>query len=321
MTDKINISNLSKDSGSGQTVITEKGEVLSRSFFLKEKTIGISISESENLAELGYGVAHLNDAIIEIARYILATGGKLAYGGDMRPKGFTDLIFDLLAYYKADKTLQPNERFYSYLAYPISTMLEEKQQAALIQNVSFKKVPPPSDIKVEEAKELFEKTTPENLYQWSRCLTKMREEMENICDARIFIGGAIEKFKGKCPGILEELLISLEYKHPVYLVGAFGGITREAIEVLKGNQPNSFTNEFYFGNSEYKKMVDIYNEKHTENSIDYKKYLTTLQSIGLKGITVQNGLSEEENLRLTITPHISEVVYLILKGLTNCFTK
>lgn len=321
MTDKINISSLSEDSGSGQTIITEKGEVLSRNYFLKEKTVGISISESDNLAELGYGVAHLNDAIIEIARYIVATGGKLAYGGDMRPRGFTELIFDLLAYYKADKTLQPNERFYSYLAYPISTMLEDRQQAALIQNVFFIKVSPPSDIKIIEAKELFEKTTPENLYQWSRCLTKMREEMETTCDARIFIGGAMRKFKGKCPGVLEELLIALEHKHPVYLVGAFGGITRELIEALKGNQPESFSEEFYFRNPDYKNMTEIYNEKHPDNSIDYKKYLIKLQSIGLKGIADQNGLSGEENLRLTITPHISEVVYLILKGLTNCFTK
>ncbi|HRC32035.1 MAG TPA: hypothetical protein PK736_01180, partial [Bacteroidia bacterium] len=68
-------------------------------------------------------------------------------------------------------------------------------------------------------------------------------------------------------------------------------------------------------------MVAIYNEKHSGNSIDYKKYLSTLQAIGLKRIAEQNGLSEKDNLRLTVTPHISEVVYLILKGLTNRFTK
>jgi hypothetical protein len=321
MTDETNISNLSSDSGSGATVITEKGEVISRKFFLKGKTIGISISESDNLSELGYSISHLNDAIIELARYIVSLGGKLAYGGDMRKDGFTELIFDLLAYYKADKELQPNERFNSYLAYPISTTLTDKKEAELIQNVSFKKISPPSDIDVVEAKELFEKLTPENLYVWSRCLTKMREEMESTCDARIFIGGAIRKFKGKCPGILEELLIALKHKHPIYLVGAFGGITSEAIEVLKGNQPDSFSNEFYFENTDYKNMVAIYNDKHSDNSIDYKKYLSILQAIGLKGIAKLNGLSEDENLRLTITPHISEVVYLILKGLTNRFTK
>jgi hypothetical protein len=246
MTDETNISNLSSDSGNGETV-TSREELFSRKYFLKGKTIGISISASDNLSELGYGEVHQKDAMMEVARYIVSLGGKLAYGGDLRPQGFTELLFELLAYYKADKELQPNERLFSYLAYPISAMLDDKQQAALIQNVSFKKISPPSDINVSEAKELFEKPTPENLYQWSRCLTKMREEMEITCDARIFIGGAIRKFKGKCPGILEELLIALEHSHPVYLVGAFGGITREAIEALKGNQPECFSEEFYFG--------------------------------------------------------------------------
>jgi len=320
MTNETNISNFSSDSGSVETV-TSREELFSRKYFLKGKTIGISISVSDNLSELGYGEVHQKDAMIEIARYIVSLGGKLAYGGDLRQGGFTELLFELLAYYKADKELQPNERLFSFLAYPISTMLKDEQQTALIQNVSFKKVSPPSDIKIVEAKELFEKSTPDNLYQWSRCLTKMREQMESTCDARIFIGGAIRKFKGKCPGILEELLIAIEHKHPVYLVGAFGGITREAIEVLKGNQPDSFSEEFYFGNADYKSMVAIYNEKHSGNSIDYKKYLSTLQAIGLKRIAEQNGLSEKDNLRLTVTPHISEVVYLILKGLTNRFTK
>ena len=319
MKDETNISNLSSDSGSGKTV-TNKEELFSRKHFLKGKTIGISISESDNLSELGYGISHQKDAMIEVARYIVSLGGKLAYGGDLRPQGFTELFFELLAYYKADKELQPNERLFSYLAYPLSSKLTDEQQTALIQNVSFRKVSPPSDINAIEAKELFEKSTPENLYQWSRCLTKMRGEMESICDARIFIGGAIKKFKGKCPGILEELLVSLERKHPVYLVGAFGGITREAIEALKGNQPECFSEEFYFENAEYKNMVAIYNGKHSDNTIDYKKYLAILQSIGLKGIAEQNGLTEKDNLRLTLTPHISEVVYLILKGLTNRFT-
>jgi hypothetical protein len=319
MKDENNISNLSIDSGSGETV-TRREELSSRKYFLKGKIIGISISVSDNLSELGYGEVHQKDAMIEIARYIVSLGGELAYGGDLRLGGFTELLFELLAYYKADKELLPNERLFSYLAYPISKMLEDEQQTALIQNVTFKKVSPPHDINIVEAKELFEKSTPENLYQWSRCLTKMREEMESNCDARIFIGGAIRKFKGKCPGILEELLIALEQKHSVYLVGAFGGITREVIEALKGNNPDSFFQEFYFGNADYKNMVAIYNDKHSDNLIDFNKYLLKLQSLGLNGIAAQNGLSVEDNLRLTTTPHINEMVYLILKGLTNRFT-
>src|SRR5690606_22587842 len=99
MSKEHNISNISADTGKGNPVVLEKEEVLSRKYFLKGKTIGISISESDNLDQLGYSVAHLKDTIIEVARYIVAAGGKLAYGGDMRQGGFTELIFDLLAYY------------------------------------------------------------------------------------------------------------------------------------------------------------------------------------------------------------------------------
>jgi hypothetical protein len=320
MADEKNISNISDDSGKGISVISEKGEILLRKHVLKGKTIGISISESDNLSELGYGVPHLKDAVIEIARYILTSDGKLAYGGDMRQGGFTELIFDLLAYYKADKTLQPHERFYSYLAYPLSTTLTLEKQAELRQNVSFKKIAPPNDLQIANANEFLNPDSPDNLYVWTRCLTKMREEMEAECNARIFIGGRTKGFKGKCAGILEELLITIEHNHPVYLVGAFGGITKDAIEALKGNKPDSFSNEYYFDNDDYKKMFLLFNGKHPNDTIDYPKYLSALQQIGLNKIAEQNGLSVEDNLRLTTTPHISEVVYLILKGLTKRFT-
>ena len=320
MAEEKNISNISDDSGEGISVISEKGEMLLRTHILKGKTIGISISESDNLSELGYGVPHLKDAVIEIARYILASGGKLAYGGDMRQGGFTELIFDLLAYYKADKTLQPHERFHSYLAYPLSTTLSLEKQAELRQNVSFKKITPPADLQIANTNEFLKPGSPDNLYVWTRCLTKMREEMEAECNARIFMGGRTKGFKGKCAGILEELLIAIEHNHPVYLVGAFGGITKDVIEALKGNKPDSFSNEYYFDNADYKKMFLLFNGKHPNDTIDYPKYLSQLQKIGLNKIAEQNGLSAEDNLRLTITPHVSEVVYLILKGLTKHFT-
>lgn len=320
MTEEINISNISSDSGGGESIISDKKEVLLRKYFLKGKTIGISISESDNLKELGYGVPHFRDAIIEIARYILASGGKLAYGGDMRQDGFTELIFDLLAYYKADKEFQPNERFYNYLAYPISTTLSLEKEAELRQNVSFRKINPPQDLQIQDTNNFLKPDSPENLYVWTRCLTKMREEMEADCDARIFIGGRTKGFKGKCAGILEELLIALKQNHPIYLIGAFGGITKDIIEALTEKQPASFSSE-YFDNADYKKMFSIFNERHPDNMIDYSKYLSILNSIGLNGIAKQNGLSESDNLRLTTTPHISEMVYLILKGLTNHFTK
>lgn len=311
---------LALESGSSGAIPKMQDETLSRKNILMGKTIGISISESDNLNELGYSLTHLKDVIIETTRHILVAGGKVAYGGDMRSGGFTELFFDLLAYYQPDKEILPNERVYSYLAYPISANLSLEKEAELRQKVSFKRIDPPEDLRIADTKIFLKPNSPENLYVWTRCLTKMREEMTLECDAHIFIGGRTKGFKGKCPGILEEFLLAHQQKHPIYLVGAFGGVTKDIIDSLTGKHPDSFTNEYYFDNSDYQKMIDIYNGKHPSNLIDYGKYLALFSSIGLTGIESLNGLSERDNLRLTKTPHINEIIYLILKGLTEKFT-
>lgn len=314
-----NTSSTSADNAGGESIVPNKKAVLSRKFILKDKTVGISISESDDMVQLGYGLAHYKDVMIEVARYVLTLGGKVAYGGDMRKDGFTELIFDLLAYYPADKNLPPNQRFYSYLAWPLSLKLLPDKQAELIQNVTFKKIAPPPDITIADTNTFLQPDSAENLYIWSRCLTKMREEMESKCHARVFIGGRTNGFKGKCPGILEELLIALKNNHPVYLVGALGGMTKGVIDALNNINTPVFSNEYYLDKPDYKTLFTLYNSKHPDDIIDYAKYFSTLRQIGFAGLSKFNGLTEIENRRLAVTPHISEIVYLILKGLTNCF--
>lgn len=320
MSEDINISNLSDDKSCPEYFIPEKDLVVARKFLLKGQTIGISISEGDNLSELGYSVAHLKDAMIEIARYILALGGKLAYGGDMRQGGFTELMFDLLAYYKADKELAPHRRFYSYLSWPLSLQLSPEKEGELILNVSFKKVDPPRNLGIADTNKFLKPDSPDNLYIWSRSLTAMRETMNSDCNARIFIGGKTKNFKGKCPGILEEFLIALNSNQPIYLVGAFGGITKDIIDAMNSQHPSSFTNEYYSDNIDYKGSRDLFNAKHPDNLIDYPQYLSVIQGFNFGKLSAINGLTESENQRLAITPHISEIVYWILKGLTRRFT-
>lgn len=297
-------------------LVSSKAEVLARKYFLRNKNIGISISESDNLSELGFSVLHLKDAIIEITRYILATGGKVSYGGDMRQGGFTETFFDLLAYYKGDKELPPAKRFFSYLAFPISTTLTADKQAELKQKVTFLKVTPPEDLRIGQPNEFVKPDTAENLYIWARSLTKMREEMEEQCSARVFLGGRSSGYKGKYPGVLEELLIAIRHGHPVYLIGAFGGITSDIIEALKGDRAESLTMDFHQQSTKYNQMLGIYSTE-TNEKIDYDSCFQQFAELGLKGLSELNGLSQEDNLRLASTPHISEIVYLIIKGLTK----
>lgn len=320
MSEKINISNISEDSGENIAIIKSKSDLTKRKLFLKDKTIGISISESEELNQLGFDVAHLNDLVIETARYILSLGGKLAYGGDMRNGGFTEIIFDLLNYYKADSTVHLNERFHSYLAWPISLTLEESKQAELTHSVTFHKISPPAILNIADEKKFLSPETKEDFFIWSKCLTEMRTIMDSNCAARVFVGGKTKGFKGKCPGILEELLIAIEQNCPVYLIGVFGGISSDAIAAIDGNQTERFKKEYYLEDKTYADFYNYYNEK-SETPIDFDSYFKTLKDLNWDGLAQLNGLTIEENKRLSVTPHISEIIFLIIKGLKTKFLK
>ncbi len=320
MNENINISNQSEDSGSNYLMVKTKQELLNRKLILKNKRIGISISESDNLKQLGYDLPHLKDVIIETARYILSLGGSLAYGGDMRNGGFTELFFDLLNHYKLPDQSKPKERFYSFLSWPVYLDLTKQQESDLINHVTFKKIPPPNDINIDKGEFLIPKGV-DNLYIWSRCLTEMRQQMEQSCNARIFIGGRTKGFKGKYPGLLEEFLIAIEYKHPMYLVGAFGGIVNAIISALNDTNKDNLSNDYYKSETDYQEFISHYNNQHNESPIDYDAIKKQIQELGWERVSQQNGLTIYENKRLATTPHINEIVYLILKGLTNIFSK
>lgn len=319
MNKEFNISNINKDTGQNKNPITSKLELNNRKLFLKDKTIGISISESDELNNLGYDVAHLNDLIIETARYILSLGGKLAYGGDMRNGGITEIIFDLLNYYKADPSIQMNERFHSYLAWPISLNLSPSQEAELSHSVSFHKVSPPTELKNKiELDKFLKPTSKEDFYIWSKSLTAMRKEMDSQCDARIFVGGKTQVFKGKCPGVLEELILAIEQQQPIYLIGTFGGITHEAISGINGVRSNRLRKDFYLNNKDYSDFYEYYNQ-NSKDIIDFNSYFNTLNELSWKGLSDLNGLTIVENKRLSSTPHLTEIIFLILKGLKSKF--
>lgn len=319
MSKKIDVTNRKDDTGPDDNLIKTKSDLYKRDFFLKGRTIGVSISESEELKQLGYDLAHLNDLIIESARYILSLGGKLAYGGDMRNGGFTEMFFDLLNYYKADSSLDMNERFHSYLAWPISLNLSPNKEAELCNVVSFHKVSPPDEIIKEiNLNEYLETNTPSDFYMWSKNLSKMREAMSTQCDARIFVGGKTQSFKGKCPGVLEELLLTIKEGQPLYLIGVFGGITADAIAALNGQQTERLKKEYYIQDETYAAFFELYNEK-SNDEIDFDNYFNILKNLNWEGLSELNGLSIEENKRLSSTPHLNEMIFLILKGLKSKF--
>jgi len=66
---------------------------------------------------------------IEIARHILAAGGKLVYGGDLRENGFTEILSELSYQYAVDKKTDFSVTYVeNYLAWPIYNKIEPEEK-------------------------------------------------------------------------------------------------------------------------------------------------------------------------------------------------
>jgi len=274
--------------------------------------IGLSISDSVDLPLRGFGPAHLRDAASEFARFLLAAGATLAYGGDLRQGGFTEVLFELLTAYRAISG-EAVDAIQSYLAWPIHLDLDATQRARLKNTACFHPIEPPANLGVDLATKV-PPTTPENRVAWARSLTAMRERMNAEIHARLLLGGQARGL-GKYPGLAEEALLALRAGKPVYLIGAFGGCAEAIIEALRGNKPTAFTLDYQVADSVSGESIELYNSQLPASGepIDYKALTAEFEGFGIAGLN--NGLDAAENERLLTTVNLPEMIALVLRGL------
>ena len=289
---------------------------------LSGKVVGISISDSPELELLGFSAFHLKGALIEISRHLLAQGASVAYGGDLRPGGFTqDLVEMVKAYNK--QTTERGEKILNFLAWPLHLMATVEWQAQHKNEVSIQAIPLPQDLKYSfnlDEQSFLKPDSTVNRYVWARCLTAMREQMAEQIDARLILGGQVAKYKGAFPGIAEEAALAIAHPKPLFVLGAFGGCARAVGEALLGESPEILTQTHQTAqNQDYAEMIEFYNQQANQGTphevIDYHALVETFQNIGFRGL--DNGLTESENQRLFETEDLDEMVYLILKGLQH----
>lgn len=246
--------------------------------FLLNKWVGISISESQNIEEEGFGVSHLRDAMATMAQQLLHKGANIAYGGDITINSefnFLKLLLEVAQTYRLDD-LMTKDRIKNYAAGPVRKLMSPSEEIQLKSQITLVKTKP------EFGYELKEITLgDENSKRiWARELTAMRHQMNEDLDARIVMGGKMAGFKGMYPGILEEAALALQTKKPLYVIGMFGGAAREVIEYLYGKK------------GEYSRLFS----KFSINKVNH-------------------GLTAHESEVVQSSENLLDVVRLILKGL------
>lgn len=192
--------------------------------FLKDRRIGVSVSNSANLAALGLAAEHVEDDMVEVTRYLVAAGATVVYGGDLRQGGFTGLLLEVVARHQARD--DASIRFENFLAWPVHAAMPFETLSEIAR--SFHPVGrlmllgmDGTDLSFDE-RSRFDRIEVDDA-DWSPALTAMRETLATRCDARIVVGGQTESFKGSMPGIAEETLLSLTAGKPTFVTGALGG--------------------------------------------------------------------------------------------------
>lgn len=279
---------------------------------LKQSNVAISISESDNLLDLGLSKECVDDLMVEITRHLLISKAKMVYGGDLRQMGFTELFKDLAFQYGAFEKSRNDEMYFTdFIAWPLHLNIKpETCDDYRHSRVKLIPVPALAFPNIDTSKFICPDSV-YNQYIWAENLTKMRTEMERVAKCRIIAGGKLSCFKGKMAGILEEFTIARRMGHPVYIVGGYGGCAQLLSAVVEGKENVDAFIRIASESASYKELFSYY--ENIGSPVDY----TEVESYAKLDRLLDNGLSEEENRRLFHSVNIMEIVSLILKGISN----
>lgn len=230
------------------------------------RLIALSLSyEHDALLARGFGLEHLQELLILLARPLLRQGASLAYGGNWQERA-DNFTYELLRLVSAEQDeaaereglgdaadVLPVGRLYNYSAWPRYLHITPALEARWINSCRILRVDqtlagiapehciPDEDVALDGADTRFQ---PDLALNGAICLSAMRRlvsdgfaltnpdvpRSESVppVSARIVLGGKLEGFSGFLPGIFEEVLLALARGIPLYLLGGFGG----AAEVL-----------------------------------------------------------------------------------------
>jgi hypothetical protein len=297
--------------------------------------LGLSVSGGDKAEEatLGLSALHLEDAVRIVARQALAAGATLVYGGalnanTLQTRNLTEALYEMIFAYNRSghASFMP---LVNYTPWPWHHEVDAPWLAQRRESLKVIRCDPPTGIAEHFAENdgpgHVERlaATPRGRYALARSLSSMRERIADETEARVLLGGRPTRFMGALPGVVEEALLAIRRKQPLYVVGGFGGAARLVGLALRGQKPEALTREYQTcASPPYGEMLSIYAEERAKDSalpdIDYDAIAAELGTYGMEGLAATNGLTVEENLELLRVASIDAVVYLTMKGLARC---
>lgn len=284
--------------------------------------MGISVSASDTWIDMGLMGEHQDELSFQIALQLILLGAKLVWGGDLRPDGFgSQLKWIVQAYQHPAQAPQDHvSMVVPYTPAPEATLdasaIEARRTFAQIRLM-----PPPVMLTSPEPSE---PSSIEGRALTALALSTMRFELARDCDARIVLGGGISKFKGLYPGIAEEAYETVRSGRPLYVVGGFGGAAMaiyEAIAVPRSPGAERLMEAARTAGAAASEEVRRAHAALTASAeipdlaFAPERMIAAFSGLGPEGLAQRNGLSIDENDRLSKSQDIDEVLALIVKGI------
>ena len=208
---------------------------------LQGHRIGLSVSDSADLPRLGLGLLHQQLVLRELARTVLVGGGTLAYGGHLRPGGFTRFLVSELGQYARAGLFgeAPQQRA---LLLCLSWQEHRRNSLAQLDLVDaeldlygeLRCLDPAGQVLRDRGAGRSPESQPdisdEALLEASR--SAQRRHLVEHTAARVLLGGRRHESSPKLPGLLEEGLLALQAGQPLYLAAGLGGTTLDMAAVI-----------------------------------------------------------------------------------------
>jgi len=286
--------------------------------------VNLSISESNDSADRGFPPAQVNHVTLQVVSALFGQGAGLIFGHDWREDGVMEAVHEFAQQVQPRIPLTAEQSQWSsqpllwnLVPWPDPLRLSKDDLECLAATLRIEPAGLPEELTKYDKKARDKRETPLYQYLRARGLTHLRHRLTRISHARLCIGGRKSGSEGRYPGVIEEALVSLEDRKPLYLAGVLGGATQQLIEALMGKRiRNDFCSptevHSYYSKPPIPERIPAV-DRIVEREILWEVFCRH----GIDGLTKNNLLSKEENFRLFQTTVLDEVIQTVLIGLSR----
>lgn len=280
----------------------------------------------------------VEDCWVKVASRLWDEGATLAYAGGWEDRDRGLALAKLLAKKLGDRPVEPSAAsksrseprpwFRSFLKG------NEPDLAELVANNALQAANvDPKQIGIELVKETYLEDEDRAYHNWSQDVIerfRRRLAVAEASVARFVVGGDREQREGRPSGLVEEVVLSLALRKPVYLAGGFGGATADIGKLLglssirTGNVPklmrNRLSNEHTLRLPEIRKLLQP--PPLRDLPVMPEEQVEFLHRHALGGpLWPRNGLTPEENRQLFRCTNVEDIAQMVVRGLLNRFCR